>query len=41
MSWGPFARVWKALEDVKNSQTLMLFVEEVATNMDKIVLLLG
>ena len=38
---GPLARVWKALEDVKNDPTLTLSLEEVATNMDKTVLLLG
>ena len=38
---GPLARVWKALEDVKNGPTLTLSLEEVATNMDKTVLLLG
>ena len=38
---GPLARVWKALEDIKNDPTLTLSLEEVATNMDKTVLLLG
>ena len=38
---GPFARVWKAPEDVKNDPTLTLSLEEVATNMNKAVLLLG
>ena len=37
----PLARVWKALEDVKNDPTLTLSLEEVANNMDKTVLLLG
>ena len=38
---GPLARVWKALEYVKNNPTLTLSLEEGATNMDKPVLLLG
>ena len=38
---GPLARVWKALEDVKNDPNLTLSLKEVATNMDKTVLLLG
>ena len=38
---GPLARVWKALEDVENDQMLTLFFEKVATNIFKIVLLLG
>ena len=38
---GPLARVWKALEYVKNNPTLTLSLEEAATNMDKTVLLLG
>ena len=38
---GPLARVWKALEDVKNDLTLTLSLEEVATNTDKTVLFLG
>ena len=38
---GPFAWVWEVLEDVKSSLTLALSVEEVASNMDKLVLLLG
>ena len=38
---GLFARVWKALEDIRNDPTLRLSLEEVATNMDKTVLLLG
>ena len=38
---GPLAGVWKALDDVKNDPTLTLSLEEVATNMDKTVLLLG
>ena len=38
---GPLVRVWKALENVKNDPTLTLSLEEVATNMDKTVLLLG
>ena len=38
---GPLATIWKALEDVKNDPTLTLSLEEVATNMDKTVLLLG
>ena len=37
----PLARVWKALEDVKNDSTLTLPLEEVATYMDMTVLLLG
>ena len=37
----PLVRVWKALENVKNDPTLTLSLEEVATNMDKTVLLLG
>ena len=32
---GPLARVWKALEDVKNNPNLTLPLEEVANNMDK------
>ena len=38
---GPLARLWKALENVKYDPTLTLSLEEVATNMDKIVLVLG
>ena len=38
---GPLVRVWKARENVKNDPTLTLSLEEVATNMDKTVLLLG
>ena len=40
---GPRARLWKALFDVKNYQTLTLTLSlvEVATTMDKTVLLLG
>lgn len=40
---GPLARLWKALFDVKNYQTLTLTLSlvEVATTMDKTVLLLG
>ena len=38
---GPLARVWKALEDVKNDPTLTLSLEEVATNTGKAVLFLG
>ena len=38
---GPLAIVWKALEDVKNDPNLTLSLKEVATNMDKTVLLLG
>ena len=34
------ARVWKALQEVKNCQTLTLSLGEVATNMDMTVLLL-
>ena len=37
----PLARVWEALEDIKNDPTLTLSLEKVATNMDKTVLLLG
>ena len=38
---GPLNKIWKALEDVKNDPTSTLSLEEVATNMDKTVLLLG
>ena len=38
---GPLSRVCKVLEDLKNDPTLTLSLEEVATNMDKTVLLLG
>ena len=38
---GPLARVWKTLEDVKNDPIITLSLEEVATNLDKAVLLLG
>ena len=38
---GPLARVWKALEDVKNDPTFTLSLEEVVTNMGKTVLLSG
>ena len=38
---GPLARVWKALEEVKNDPTLTLSFEEVTTKMDKTVLILG
>ena len=38
---GPLDKIWKALEDVKNDPTSTLSLEEVATNMDKTVLLLG
>ena len=38
---GPLARVWKALEDVKYYLTLTLSLGEVATNLEKTVLLLG
>ena len=36
----PLARVWKALEDVKNDPNLTLSLEEVTTIMDNTVLLL-
>ena len=38
---GPLARLWKALENAKNDPVLTFSFEEVATNMDKTVLLLG
>ena len=38
---GPLARVWKALDEVKNDPTLTLSFEEVSTKMDKTVLILG
>ena len=38
---GPLARVWKALEDVKNDPTLTLSLEEVVTNTVETVLFLG
>ena len=37
---GPLAGVWKALEDVKNYQTLMLSLKEETINIDKNLLLL-
>ena len=38
---GLLARVWNAVEDVKNDPMLTLSLEEAATNIDKAVLLLG
>ena len=38
---GPFARVWKAPEDVKNDPTLTLSLEEVATNMNYVAFGVG
>ena len=41
MSWDPLLEYGKALEDVKNDPTLILSLEEVATNMNKAVVVLG
>ena len=38
---GPLTRAWNALEDVRNDPTLTLSLAELATNMEKTVLLLG